>query len=53
MDRDKWNEFCPCCNWGFYVDERIYNANSKDGVVHDFVCKCIKCGSVWLSQSKK
>jgi len=53
MDRDKWNEFCPCCNWGFYVDERIYNANSPGGVVHDFVCKCIKCGSVWLSQSKK
>ncbi len=52
IDRDKFNEFCPLCKWGFFVDERVYNASSEGAEIHDFICKCIKCGSVWLSRKK-
>jgi len=38
-----WNEHCPLCNWGFYVDPVI-----PDSVM----IKCVKCGSIWHLKKK-
>lgn len=44
MDKSMWNEHCPLCNWGFYVDEEINKLKIK--------IECVKCGSIWLSKKK-